>query len=64
MEYLQFLIIICFAPLLNGVIKKVKANMQGRIGPGVLQSYYDLYRLLRKDMVLSRVTTWIFKVTP
>lgn len=64
MEYAQFLIIICFSPLLNGVIKKVKANMQGRVGPGILQPYYDLLRLLKKDMVLSRVTTWIFKVTP
>jgi len=64
MEYLQFLIIICFAPLVNGVIKKIKANMQGRIGPGVLQPYYDLSRLLKKDMVLSRVTSWIFKFTP
>lgn len=64
MEYLQFLILILFAPFLNGVIKKLKANMQGRIGPGVLQPYYDLLRLLRKDMVVSRVTSWIFGWTP
>lgn len=64
MEYLQFFIIIFFSPLVNGVIKKVKANMQGRTGPGVLQPYYDLARLLRKDMVVSRVTSWIFPVTP
>jgi formate hydrogenlyase subunit 4 len=64
MEYFQFLIIIFFSPLVNGVIKKLKANMQGRRGPGVLQSYYDLMRLFRKDMVVSRVTSWVFKVTP
>ncbi len=64
MEYFQFLIIIVFSPLVNGVIKKLKANMQGRIGPGVLQPYYDLLRLFRKDMVLSSVTSWIFKATP
>ena len=64
MEYFQFLIIIFFSPLVNGVIKKLKANMQGRRGPGVLQGYYDLMRLFRKDMVVSRVTSWVFKVTP
>jgi len=64
MEYFQFLVIILFSPLVNGVIKKLKANMQGRVGPGVLQPYYDLLRLLKKDMVVSTVTSWIFKATP
>ena len=64
MEYFQFLIIVFFSPLVNGVIKKLKANMQGRKGPGVLQTYYDLMRLFKKDMVVSNVTSWVFKATP
>jgi len=64
MEFLQFLIIILFSPLVNGVIKKLKAHMQGRKGPGVFQGYYDLARLFRKDMVVSSVASWIFKATP
>lgn len=64
MEYFQFFIIIFFSPLLTGVIKKLKANMQGRKGPGVLQTYYDLMRLFQKDMVVSNVTSWVFKATP
>jgi formate hydrogenlyase subunit 4 len=64
MVHFQFIIIILFSPLVNGVIKKLKANMQGRIGPGVLQPYYDLLRLFKKDMVVSTVTSWIFKATP
>jgi formate hydrogenlyase subunit 4 len=64
MSYMQFFIIILFSPLVNGVIKKLKANMQGRVGPGVLQPYYDLLRLFRKDMVVSTTTSWIFKATP
>ena len=47
MEYFQFLIIIIFAPLVNGIIKKFKANMQGRQGPGIFQPYYDLIRLFK-----------------
>lgn len=64
MHNFQFLIIILFSPLVNGLIKKLKASMQGRVGPGVLQPYYDLLRLLKKDMVVSTVTSWIFKATP
>ncbi len=64
MEYLQFLIIALFSPLLNGIIKKMKATMQGRVGPGIFQPYYDLLRLFRKDMVVSSVAAWIFKATP
>lgn len=64
MEYLQFMIIILFSPFVQGVIKKFKANMQGRAGPGVFQPYYDLIRLFRKDMVISHVSSWVFKATP
>lgn len=64
MEYMQFLIILLFSPLVNGVIKKLKANMQGRRGPGILQPYYDLIRLFKKDMVVSNVCSWVFKVAP
>ncbi|MBI4654349.1 MAG: respiratory chain complex I subunit 1 family protein [Nitrospirae bacterium] len=64
MEYFQFLIILMLSPLIQGIIRKLKANMQGRIGPGIFQPYYDLIRLLKKDMVISGVTSWIFKATP
>lgn len=64
MEYTQFIIIILFSPLINGTIKKLKANMQGRKGPGIFQPYFDLIRLLKKDMVISDTTSWIFKATP
>lgn len=64
MEKLQIIIILVFAPLLQGFIKKSKALMQGRCGASIFQPYYDLFRLFKKDMVLSNVTSDIFKVTP
>ncbi len=64
MEYLQFIIILIFSPFIQGVIKKLKANMQGRVGPGIFQPYYDLIRLFQKDMVISGVSSWIFRATP
>lgn len=55
---------ILLAPLVNGVIKKIKAFSQKRKGPPVLQLYYDIYKLLKKDTVVSETASWIFKVAP
>lgn len=52
------------APFLLGVINRVKALFGGRTGQPLLQSYYDLNRLLRKCPVYSRTTTWVFRAGP
>jgi formate hydrogenlyase subunit 4 len=41
------------APLLPGIIAKVKAWVAGRRGPPVCQLYFDLAKLWRKGVVLS-----------
>lgn len=64
MSYLQFMIILFFSPMVQGCIKMLKARMQGRTGPGILQPYYDLMRLFKKEMVISDVTSWIFSAAP
>jgi len=61
---LQLLIIILVAPLVNGVIKKVKAFTQKRKGAPLLQMYFDLFKLMRKNTVVSETSSWIFKATP
>jgi formate hydrogenlyase subunit 4 len=43
----------CLAPLLPGLITRVKARVAGRRGPPVSQLYYDLSRLWRKGVVMS-----------
>jgi formate hydrogenlyase subunit 4 len=53
-----------FPPLLLGVIAKTKALFAGRVGPPVLQPYYDLIKLFRKGSVISTTTTWVFKAGP
>lgn len=52
------------APLLLGVINRVKAIFAGRTGQPLLQAYYDLLRLLRKGAVYSTTTTWVFRAGP
>jgi formate hydrogenlyase subunit 4 len=58
------LVVLLLPPLLLGVINKTKAAVAGRVGPPLLQAYYDLAKLFRKGTVLSRTTTWIFLAGP
>ena len=60
----QIVVILLVAPLVNGLIKKVKALSQKRQGSSVFQMYFDLAKLFRKQAVVSEVSSWIFKVTP
>jgi formate hydrogenlyase subunit 4 len=61
---LHLALLLIGAPLLPGVINKTKALAAGRVGPPLLQSYYDLAKLFRKGMVLSETTTWVFLAGP
>lgn len=61
---LQVIIILALAPLLSGIIKKVKAFLQMRKGAGIFQPYYDITKLLRKDSVVSENVSWIFHAAP
>ena len=35
--------------LLAGLDRKISARMQGRVGPPLLQPYYDVRKLIEKD---------------
>ncbi|MCX7024241.1 MAG: NADH-quinone oxidoreductase subunit H [Spirochaetes bacterium] len=57
-------LLLVFPPLLLGVINKTKARWAGRVGAPFFQPYYDILKLLRKGMVLSTTTTWVFRAAP
>ena len=57
-------ILVILPPLLIGAINKTKALFAGRRGPPLLQAYYDIAKLLRKGLVVSSTTTWIFRAGP
>lgn len=61
---IHLILLILMPPLLFGVINRTKALFAGRTGAPLLQPYFDIYRLLRKGMVFSTVTTWIFRAGP
>lgn len=61
---LQSLIVPAFSPLCIGIIRKIKARMQGRVGASILQPYRDLWKLFHKDEVLSTDSSWISRYAP
>ena len=61
---LQVLTIVAFAPLLSGVISHMEARLQGRRGPRVLQPYYDLAKLFRKETLVPEDASWVFIAGP
>ncbi len=60
----HILLLLGIAPLLAGIITRVKAKVGGRHGAPILQLYFDIWKLLRKEMVLSVTTTWVFRAGP
>jgi len=61
---LQLVLPLLLAPLLPGIAARIKALFAGRRGQPIFQAYYDLAKLLSKDAVYSRTTTWIFRAGP
>jgi formate hydrogenlyase subunit 4 len=63
-QALQDLTVLVCAPLVSGVIAHVEARLQGRRGPRVLQPYYDLAKLFRKEQLVPLESSWVFLVGP
>jgi formate hydrogenlyase subunit 4 len=60
----QMLLVLLAAPLLTGLVRRIKARLNRRIGPPVVQPYRELWRLLRKDVVLADNASWLFRAAP
>ena len=63
-QLLQVLTVALGAPGVTGVIAKAEARMQGRRGPRVLQPYYDLAKLARKESLAPEQASWVFLAAP
>ncbi len=59
-----FLLSLAGAPLLVGIIAKVKAFFAGRCGVRLCQQYCDLAKLARKNAVYSSATSGVFRLAP
>ena len=60
----QTALLVALAPLWNGVVSALKARLQMRRGAPVLQRYRDLFKLARKETVLSEDASPLARVAP
>lgn len=60
----QLLVVLLFAPMAIGLVRWFKARMQGRHGAAPWLPYWTLLTLMRKEMVISTSTSWVFRLVP
>ena len=63
-QVLQVGTILFLSPLVMGVIARLEAIVQMRRGPRLLQPYYDIAKLFRKETVLPEGASAVFRVAP
>lgn len=63
-KMINFLLLLTLPFLFIGLINKTKALISGRQGPSIFQPYFDFIKLMRKGLVISETTSFIFQIAP
>lgn len=61
---ISLIVILVLAPVFAGLVNKQKAILTGRIGAPILQPYYDLKKLLRKETINSDRSSFVSLISP
>lgn len=63
-DVIQAITVLALSPLLVGIINRIKAILETRHGPPILQPYYDLYKLFSKETVVPVRRTVLYTLYP
>ena len=61
---LQLVVVLVGAPILVGLMRQVRARLEGRVGAGVGQPWRDLRKQLRKEPIAPEGSTVVFAAAP
>ncbi|HKZ44975.1 MAG TPA: respiratory chain complex I subunit 1 family protein [Anaerolineales bacterium] len=61
---IQALVVLLVAPLFSGFSRQMRAKMHNRRGPGVMQNYRDLAKLMKRQEVVPEQAGWFFHNAP
>lgn len=61
---LQAVILLALTPLFTGMSRQIRARMHSRRGPGVLQDYRDIFKLLKRQSVAPGASGFVFRGMP
>jgi formate hydrogenlyase subunit 4 len=60
----QVTVMVILSPLLVGLMRQVRARMEGRVGAGVLQPWRDLRKLFAKESLQAEGTSRVMSLGP
>lgn len=60
----QVLLVILIAPFVKTFIHKLKCLLRGQKGPPLYQAYLDIFKLMKKEVVLSKDASFISRIAP
>ncbi len=63
-QLISIVLALFLAPWYGGCVRHVRARLQNRRGPSVLQTYRDIYKLLHKEVVLGKNASPLFRAVP
>ena len=61
---LQVVLLIAVAPYVVGVMRQVRARLEGRAGAGIGQPWRDLRKQLAKEAISPEGSSWVFTAAP
>ncbi len=64
LNVMQAILLLLMAPLVRGVVSRIKARIQNRRGASILRPYRDLLKLLRKEDLVPPTSTAVFHFAP
>jgi formate hydrogenlyase subunit 4 len=64
LDILQVSILIFGAPLVRGMIARLKALLQRRRGASLWRPYAEVFKLLRKEELVPPTSSWVFRIAP
>jgi formate hydrogenlyase subunit 4 len=63
-DILQALLLILGAPLVGGIIARLKARLQRRRGASIWRPYAEIFKLLRKEDLVPPTSSVVFRLAP
>lgn len=61
---LQLFVALALTPLFDGIARNLRGKIQSRKGSPILQTYYDIFKLLKRSRTAPNCVHWFFKFSP
>ncbi len=61
---LQILVAVVLAPFFDGLARNIRGKIQGRTSCPVMQTYRDIFKLLKRTRTVSSSANWVLKMAP